>query len=193
MKKIICVLSVVAILFSLCACGNKEDASVDTNGTVSAASDTDKNKIKETNKTVKTITKDDFEKIAAKNSLETSIATYGSSSNIYWPDFKTATEAKNESISVLFFENNDKIQAQTNFDTAKKVAYGQTHNEYYKLDFESEETGKNYTIYTTKTSGAYYAAIIINSTVIVVMTRLTSSTSETMMNTVNSLLKDFGF
>lgn len=84
-------------------------------------------------------------------------------------------------------------QAESNFNIAKTTAYEQTHNKYYELEAESEEIGKNYTIYTSKISGYYYAAIIIDSTVIVVMARLTSSTSETTMNTVNALLKDFGF
>lgn len=194
MKKFICVLSIIAILFSLCSCGSKEASIENSKDNSTTVSNSSKDvKAKKTNKKKTALTKNDFENIAKKYSFETLEATYGSSSNIYWPNFKTATEAKNELISVLFFENNDESQAQTNFDTAKKIIYGQTHNKYYELEAEYEEIGKNYTIYTSKISGYYYAAIIIDSTVIVVMARLTSSTSETTMNTVDTLLKDFGF
>jgi len=181
MRKIICALSIIAILFSLCACGKEnKNNDADTNASVSI-SQHDNKKLK--NKTK--ITADDFKSIMQSLGYSITEGTYGSSGNVLWPEYDTCLVASKEGgTSFIYCSCNDLSTAETNMNLV--VEMGDMIANSYDGTQKNNETGKNYSTYIFD-NGPYIYISRVDNTVIY------SSTILKLKNNVNEVMNKLGY
>lgn len=184
MKKIICVLSVVAILFSLCACGKEnKNNDADTNASVSI-SQHDNKKLK--NKTK--ITADDFKSIMQSLGYSITEGTYGSSENVLWAEYDACLVASKDGISFIYCSCKDENTAKTNMNLVTEM-YDRILNSYENAE-KTNENGINYNtcIYTSAVDNGPYSYVSrIENTVI------DTSAIVGLKNNVNEVMNKLGY
>lgn len=179
MKKFICVLSVIAILFSLCACGEGSQSS-DENAPISA----NQNDSKELKSKTK-VTADEFKTTMQGLGYTVTDGTYGSSGNILWPEYDTCLVASKEGgTSFIYCSCNDLSTAETNMNLV--VEMGDNIANSYDGTKKNNETGKNYSTYVFD-NGPYIYISRVDNTVIY------SSTILKLKNDVNNVMNKLGY
>lgn len=179
MKKIICVLSIIAILFSLCACG-KEAQGSDKNASISV----NQNDSKELKSKTK-VTADEFKTTMQGLGYTVTDGTYGSSGNILWPEYDTCLVASKEGgTSFIYCSCNDLSTAETNMNLVVKM--GDNIANSYDGTKKNNETGKNYSTYIFD-NGPYIYVSRVDNTVIY------SSTILKLKNDVNNVMNKLGY
>lgn len=165
MKKIISIISIVAILLSFCACGaeksNSDDSKKQTVKTTTNSQGIN-NTVNNTNKTQKVLTEEELKTALASEGFSFQDGKMGSSWNTYWSEdeYKSCITADRDSeIFVIYatFESNDKAIEERNklWESTKNYKieeFSKTYKtyleEYPTLSLEiPEEKGKNYEIY----------------------------------------------
>lgn len=167
MKKIICVLSVIAILFSLCACGNEKTPIESENATTAITEASSDENIKKTNSKKSVLNVAQITSILQDNGFTVSSGTYGASENIYWPDYKECIAAtKNGEISLVFSicDAEEKAKQNTNIIDQMYIDAGQN---------PKGEEGKNYEKYIFDKE-AYWIVIRVDNTAMYISGRLKS-------------------
>lgn len=179
MKKFICVLSVIAILFSLCACGEGSQSSGE-NAPISA----NQNDSKELKSKTK-VTADEFKTTMQGLGYTVTDGTYGSSGNILWPEYDTCLVASKEGgTSFIYCSCNDLSTAETNMNLV--VEMGDNIANSYDGTKKNNETGKNYSTYVFD-NGPYIYISRVDNTVIY------SSTILKLKNDVNNVMNKLGY
>lgn len=148
MKKIICVLSVIAILFSCCACSAKSKDPTLENITTTETNQKNESKIKKTNTKKKVLSLEQASKVLTENGFEVMGGTYTASWNIIWPNFKDCISASNRRITVVICEATDFAQAEQNLEDA----INQFKNSYTE---KKHSKGINYEEYVFEETGVY--------------------------------------
>lgn len=179
MKKIICVLSIIAILFSLCACG-KEAQDSGENASISANQNDSKNLKSKTK-----ITADEFKTTMQNLGYTVTEGIYGSSGNILWSEYDTCLVATKEGgTSFVYCSCNDLSTAETNINLV--VEMGNKIANSYDGTQKNNETGKNYSTYIFD-NGPYIYISRVDNTVIY------SSTILKLKNDVNDIMNKLGY
>ena len=165
MKKVICILSIFAMLISLCARGkSKENTENETTTTANsnASYDSEEGKTKETNKMLKTIAFDEFKNILLDNGYE-----------IYLENAKyqsVVMHKEEQQIRVCYYtrsthkEMQDAIREDTESLEDEITKHEEVHPKKYV------ETGKNYEIYQFESDVGFAWSIIVDNICIVVRT-----------------------
>lgn len=179
MKRIICILSVIVILFSLCACGEGSQSS-DENASISITQN-DSKKLKSKTK----VTADEFKTTMQGLGYTVTDGTYGSSGNILWPEYDTCLVASKEGgTSFIYCSCNDLSTAETN--TNLVVEMGDNIANSYDGTKKNNETGKNYSTYIFD-NGPYIYVSRVDNTVIY------SSKILKLKNDVNDVVNKLGY
>lgn len=165
MKKIISIISIVAILLSFCACGTEKSNSDDSNKqTVETTTNSQgiNNTVKNTNKTQKALTEEEIKTALTPEGFSFQEGKMGSSWNTYWneDEYKSCITAdRDKEVFVIYvtFDSNEKaIQERDKLWEANKSYEIKEFPEIYKTYLEEyptlsleipEEKGKNYEIY----------------------------------------------
>lgn len=157
MKKVICILSVFAILISLCACGKaKEETENETTTTSSSdASDSEEGKTKKTNKTLKTIAFDEFKNILLDNGYEPYLNNEkDQSATMQKEDMRIGvsyyTRSTHEEMQEAIMEEIELVGNDiTKYEDANPKKY--------------VEIGKNYEMYQYESDAGFVWAIIVDN------------------------------
>lgn len=163
MKKFICIISILAIIFSLCACGAKETPTASDDEHISESFTQNKNKFKtvKTTKTKVAITDSVFREKLEKLGFQFFEGIYPDAGNPYWDKTTVCTFAYNDNnVYVLFAECQNEEDAKHNFNQT----FAEVTSEF---DEAYEEQGKNYIQRTCLVSntGRYNIIMQIDSTV----------------------------
>ena len=153
MKRFICVLSVIAILFSLCACSASSKDPTLENITTTEANQKNESKIKKTIMKKTVLSLEQASKVLTENGFEVMGGTYTASWNVIWPNFKDCISASNRRITVVICEATDSVQAEQNFEDAAN----QLKNPYTEKDHSK---GINYEEYVFEGTQGYYSLLI---------------------------------
>lgn len=167
MKKFICVLSVIAILFSFCACGNENTHVESENATTTTTEASNDENIKKTNSKKSALNVAQITSILQDNGFTVSSGTYGASENIYWSDYKECIAAtKSGEIAIVFSVCDTEEKAKQNADIIDQmyINAGQT---------PKGEEGKNYEKYIFDKE-AYWTVIRVDNTAMYISGRLKS-------------------
>ena len=136
MKKIICALSIIAILFSLCACGSKETSTENLNKNSTTVSDSSKEtKTKKTNKTMKALSHDEFKSLMLEQGLEVYLENKSDRGGI------TLSKDANEATYYNFLTSED---AKKYYISAEEQANEEVQSESAPYFLKEAEIGKNY-------------------------------------------------
>lgn len=157
MKKVICILSIFAMLISLCACGKaKEETENETTTTSSSdASDSEEGKTKKTNKTLKTIAFDEFKNILLDNGYEPYLNNEkDQSATMQKEDMRIGvsyyTRSTHEEMQEAIMEEIELVGNDiTKYEDANPKKY--------------VEIGKNYEMYQYESDAGFVWAIIVDN------------------------------
>lgn len=172
MKKVICILSIFAMLISLCACGkSKENTENETTTTANsnASYDSEEGKTKETNKTLKTITFDEFKTILSDNGYKLYLNNE--------KDQCASMQKEEMRISVSYFtrstheEMREAIMEETELNGDEITKHEDTKPKKYV------ETGKNYEIYQYESDVGFMWTVIVDNICIRSITTYSSEES----------------
>lgn len=164
MKKFICVLSIIVILFSFCACGSKEASAENTNDNSTTASDSSKEtKTKKTNKTVKALSYDEFKTLMQSNGYEVYLENKSERGGII---------LHKETAVADYYNYQNASDAQNDYLSEKKASDEKFQNE--EAYSKQTEIGKNYeaNIYIGQ-HDEYHILCLVDSNMIIISTNKT--------------------
>ena len=165
MKKFICVLSIIVILFSFCACGSKEASAENTNDNSTTASDSSKEtKTKKTNKTVKALSYDEFKTLMQSNGYEVYLENKSERGGIILHKGTAVAE---------YYTYQELSEARNDYLSKMEISDEQTKSESNPYSKQTE-IGKNYeaNIYTSQYD-EYNLFVRADSNIIIISTNKT--------------------